>query len=161
MKARQNISVIAVGKHVVDSDTLQRQYRGHHPGELQRCGLRGAVLGEVYYRVDGRRAAGDDDLATPGLGRVVPHVVHRELGAVDDALDVDVRAAEVRLGRDVVDRGALAGEIVPGAAVDDACVGNEGVQAVPFGPGRLEEVGLGFVRGDVALDEYCCLSGRI
>lgn len=84
-----------------------------------------------------------------------------ELRAEDYAFEVNVRASEVRLRRDVVDRGILAVEVVAGAAVDDSCVGDEDVQAVPFVPCCLEEVGLGFVREDVALDEYGCLAGRI
>lgn len=161
LKARHDVRIIAVGKHVVDSDALQRQNWRHHPGILQRARLCGAVLGKVDDWVDRRHAASHDDLAPLGLGRVVPHVMHRELGAVDDTFKVNIRAAEVRLGRDVVDRGILAVEIVAGATVDDARVGNEDVKAVPFVPCRLEEVGLGFVRDDVALDEYGCLAGRI
>lgn len=72
--------------------------------------------------------------------------MHRELRAADHALKVNVRAGKVRLGRDVVDRGILATEVVAGAAVYDARVGDEDVQAVPFVPCCLEEVGLGFVR---------------
>lgn len=146
LEARHDVRIIAVGKHVIDSDALQRKHRRHDPSILQHARLRGAVLGKVDDWVDRRRAAGHDDFAPLGLGRVVPHIVHRELRAADHAFKVNVRAGEVRLRRDVVDRGILATEVVAGAAVYDARVGDEDVQAVPFIPCCLEEVGLGFVR---------------
>lgn len=161
LESRHDVRIIAVRKHVIDSDALQRQNRRHHPGILQRARLRGTVLGKINDWIDRRHAAGHDDLGPLGVGRVVAHVVHRELGAVYDAFEVNVRAGEVRLRRDVVDRGILAVEVVAGAAVDDTCVSDEDVQAVPFLPCCLEEVGLRFVREDVALDEYGCFSRGI
>lgn len=151
-EAREGRRVVRAGKDAVDGDVLLLEKEGRHgAAPVDNASLGRAVLGEGRARVDANHAARDNDLSA--RRRVMPHKVRCESGAKDDGLEVDVGASQVRLGRQVCDGAGPAGKVVDGAPVDEARVGDEGVDARPLLPDGLEELRLRVVRGDVALDE--------
>lgn len=63
-------------------------------------GFAAAVLGVALVRIQTGSTGCDDNVSSRRGVSIFTHKVDGQLGAVIDALDVDVGAAEVRFGRD-------------------------------------------------------------
>lgn len=102
--------------------------------------------------MNSHHAVCDDDLTTWFL--IMAHEMNGQRGAVYDAFPVYLGAGQVRRVRNIVDVGRAVTKVVNTALVDDTGIGNEHVDATPFLPYRPEEIRLGSIRLDGALNEY-------
>jgi len=141
-KARHDWSFDRTEHQAVDGDVVFGQQ--NRSGCLRPHGCRcfgRAVLWKAVARIDAQHASCDDDLAA-FTSWVVAHVVCCQRRTVHPSFHHDVCTAGIWFWRQVVDGRIAAVEVEYGATIRKARVRDQNVQATPFVPCGLEEVGL-------------------